>query len=117
MGFLLFAASSVAFSVAGVISIVLGVIGIALYIWRGRYSKQTKQFFWYILVGIILMGVLIVNLIPYPQAPAGSNYAELLNEWAIKAVVYALLPGVACLFGGATSLFVHMVLIKEPKGN
>ena len=93
-----------AFSVAAAFSIVVGAVGVILYIWRGKSTKQTKRVFWYILTGSIGIGVLAINVIPFPQAPGGSNYHEWLNEWVIKAVAYALIPGVACLLGGVTSV-------------
>lgn len=53
-----------------------------------------------------MTGIIAINAIPFPQAPAGSNYREWMNEWVIKAVVYALLPGSACLLGGIASILV-----------
>lgn len=113
MGFILFTATAIAFSVAAVISIVVGAVGVALYIWRGRGSQRTRRLFWYSLFGVILSGIVIINVIPFPQAPAGSNHSELANEWIIKAVVYVLIPGAACLFGGITSMFVRMREAKD----
>ena len=115
MGFIIFTITAIAFSVAAAISIVVGAIGIILYFWRGKSSERTKRVFWYSLIGSILIGVIIINLIPFPQAPAGSNYREWLNEWVIKAVVYALIPGVACLFGGTASTFAQMKVSKGQK--
>ena len=51
------------------------------------------------------------------QAPAGSNYSELLGEWVVKAVVYALLPGAACLFGGAAAMFAQIRAMHRNKTN
>jgi hypothetical protein len=107
MGFILFTATAIAFSIATVISIVVGAVGIVLYVWRGRSSQRTRRVFWYSLFGVVLIGIIIINSIPFPQAPAGSNYTELANEWVIKAIVYALIPGVGCLLGGITSLFAR----------
>lgn len=117
MGVFIFAATMIAFLVAAVISIAVGAIGIFLYIWRGRKSRQTKQAFWYILLGTITVGVVIINIIRFPQAPAGSNYSEWMNEWVIKAVVYALIPGVACLLGGMVSMFTEMIITKHKKAD
>jgi hypothetical protein len=115
MGFFIFAAASIAFSLASVISIVIGVIGVILYVWQGKNSKQARRIFWYSLIGSILFGVIIINLVQLPQAPAGSNYSEWLNEWVIKAVVYALFPGAACLLGGVASIFTQMMVTKDKK--
>jgi len=113
MGFFIFATTAIAFMMAAVISASLGVIGIILYTWRGRSRKPSKQAFWYVLAGSIVIGVLVINLVPFPQAPAGSNYGEWLNEWVIKAVVYALIPGVASLLGGVTSVFTGLVATRD----
>lgn len=112
MGFIISTATIIAFSVAAVVSIILGVIGIALYVWRGRSNQQTRRVFWSVLIAITLLGIIVINVMPFPQAPAGSNYSELLNEWTIKAVVYALIPGVACLLGGISSKVARMREIK-----
>ncbi|MEW6406383.1 MAG: hypothetical protein AB1649_31755 [Chloroflexota bacterium] len=113
MGFILFTAAAIAFSVAAVISIVVGAVGVALYLWRGRGSQRTRRAFWYSLFGVVLVGTVIINVIPFPQAPAGSNYSEMANEWIVKAVVYALIPGAACLLGGIASMFARMMARKD----
>lgn len=113
MGFIIAAAAAIAFSVAALISIAVGTIGVILYVWRGRSSQQAKRVFWYSLIGGTMIGVIIINTIPFPQAPAGSNYSEWMNEWVIKAMVYAMIPGVSCLLGGITSVFVRIMLRKD----
>jgi len=112
MGFIIAAATAIAFSIAALISMAVGAIGVILYVWRGRSSQQAKRVFWYSLIGGILIGIIIINVIPFPQAPAGSNYSEWMNEWVIKAVVYAMIPGVSCLLGGITSMFARMMATK-----
>jgi len=109
MGFIIFVATSTAFLVAAVISLGIGAIGVIMFLWRGRGSTRVKRAFWYVLISSMLIGVIIINVIQFPQAPMGSNYEEWLNEWVIKAVVYALIPGVACFLGGAASIFTQMI--------
>lgn len=113
MGFFIFTATAITFSVAAAISVVVGAVGIALYLWRGRGSQRTRRAFWYSLFGVALGGLIVINVIPFPQAPAGSNYSEWMTEWVIKAATYALIPGAACLLGGITSMFARMRETKE----
>jgi hypothetical protein len=116
MGFIVFTATAIAFSVAAVISIMVGAVGITFYVWRGRSSPKTRRVFWYILIGSTLIGMITINVIPFQQAPAGSNYSEWLNEWAVKAIVYALIPGVGCLLGGAASILAQVGVNRKTDG-
>jgi hypothetical protein len=113
MGFFIFAATAIAFSAAAVISAGLGAVGIILYIWRGRGGAQSKRVFWYVLIGGGVIGIIMINLIPFPHAPAGSNYSEWMTEWVVNAAAYALTPGAACLLGGIASVFARMMARKD----
>ena len=114
MGFIILAMVAAIFCLALIVSIIIGTIGFIIYRRHGRARISGKQVFRYVFLAIILIGLISINLIPFPQAPPGSNYHEWFNEWGVKAVLYALTPGIAFLLAALASLFCQKAADNSP---